>query len=103
MGDHGSEIAGRFVAYTKAVQHLRNYRDYFSRSDTRDQLVSQFGYQPLHPRVSVLIGRRERTEVLDHAHGSAALDVNILTYDDIVEFEESRLILQGQFAGLFTP
>jgi hypothetical protein len=88
---------------TKAVQQLRNYRDYFSRVDTRDVLISQFGYQPLHPRLSVLIGRRDRTEMLDRAHGSAALDVNILTYDDIVEFEESRLILQGQFAGLFTP
>jgi len=87
---------------TRAIQQLRDYRDYFSRPDTRNQLISQFGYQPLNPRISVLIGRRDRTEVLDHAQGSAALDVNILTYDDIIEFEESRLVLQGQFAGLFT-
>lgn len=87
---------------TKAVQQLRNYRNYFSRADTRENLVAQFGYQPLHPRISVLIGRRDRTEGLEQAQGSAALDVNIITYDEIVEFEESRLILQGHFAGLFT-
>jgi hypothetical protein len=87
---------------TKAVQQLRNYREYFSRVDTKDELLARFGYQPTHPRVAVLIGRRDRSEGLDHAQGSAALDVNIITYDEIVEFEESRLVLQAQFAGLFT-
>jgi hypothetical protein len=86
---------------TRAVQQLRNYREYFSRVDTRDQLIERFGFQPVHPRVAVLIGRRNRTDGLEKAQGSAALDVSIITYDDIVEFEESRLFLQGHFAGIF--
>ena len=86
---------------TRAVQQVRDYRQYFSRNDTKDELIARFGYQPLHPRVAVLIGRRDRAEGIEHAHGSAALDVEIITYDDIVEFEESRLVLQAQLAGVF--
>jgi hypothetical protein len=86
---------------TRAVQQLRDYREYFSRHDTKDELIARFGYQPLHPRVAVLIGRRDRAEGLERAQGSAALDVDVITYDDIVEFEESRLVLQAQLAGLF--
>jgi hypothetical protein len=87
---------------TKAIQQLRDYRDYFSRPDTREQLVERFGYAPSHPRLAVLIGRNERTEGLERAHGSAALDVEIITYDEVVEFEQNRLALQAQFTGLFT-
>jgi hypothetical protein len=88
---------------TRAVQQLRNYREYFSRRDneTRGELITRFGYQPLHPRVAVLIGSRQRAEGIERAQGSAALDVEIITYDDIVEFEESRLVLQAPLAGLF--
>lgn len=83
------------------MQQLRDYREYFSRHDTKDELIARFGYQPLHPRVTVLIGRRDRAEGLERAQGSAALDVDVITYDDIVKFEESRLVLQAQLAGLF--
>jgi hypothetical protein len=38
---------------------------------------------------------------MEHAHGSAALDINIITYDEIVEFEESRLVLHAQVSGIF--
>ena len=86
---------------TRAVQQLRNYRQYFSRHDTKEELIARFGYQPLHPRIAVLIGRRARSEGIEHAQGPAALDVDIITYDDIVEFEESRLILQAHLAGVF--
>lgn len=87
---------------TKAVQQLRNYRAYFSRPDARSELFDRFGYQPTHPKISVLIGRNERTRGLENAQGSAALDVNIITYDEIVELEERRLVLQGHFAGIFS-
>jgi len=89
---------------TKAMQQLRNYRNYFSRSDdaVRRELVSQFGYQPVHPRLAILIGRREREVGLDRVQGNAGdLDIDVITYDDIIEFEENRLVLQGTIAGLF--
>jgi hypothetical protein len=90
---------------TKAMQQLRDYRNYFSRSDdaVRQELVSQFGYQPVHPRIAVLIGRRQREQGLDQIQGDAGdLDIDVITYDDIVEFEENRLLLQGTIAGLFS-
>jgi hypothetical protein len=46
---------------TRAVHQLRNYREYFSRHDTKGELIARFGYQPLHPRVAVLIGRPARS------------------------------------------
>jgi hypothetical protein len=49
----------------------------------------------------VLIGRRGRAQGVERAQGSAGLDVDVVTYDDIVEFEASRLVLQAQLAGLF--
>lgn len=87
---------------TKAIQQLRDYRMYFNRPDAKDELFARFGYQPTHPRISVLIGRNDRTSGLEHAQGSAALDVNVITYDEILELEERRVVLQGHFAGIFS-
>ena len=87
-----------------AMQQLRNYRNYFSRQDleTRRELLAKFGFQPVHPRIAVLIGRRDREVGLDQIQGDAGdLDIDVITYDDIVELEEKRLVLQSHVASIF--
>jgi hypothetical protein len=87
---------------TRAIQQLRDYRGYFSRTDTREELQARFGYHPRNPRLAVLIGRQHRAAELEVAQGTAALDVSIITYDDLLEFEENKLVLEAGIAGLFT-
>jgi hypothetical protein len=55
------------------------------------------------------IGRSRRGDKVGISRTAAAAisgisdpkTIDIITHDDIVEFEESRLVLQSQLAGLF--
>jgi hypothetical protein len=89
---------------TKAIQQLQNYREYFNRPDTEEELIRKFGIQPLNPRLAVLIGRRDHAQdvaALDKAQGPRYLDIEILTYDEIVDLEASRLAVHSALARIF--
>jgi hypothetical protein len=85
-----------------AIQQLRDYRREFERPDMKDQLFQRFGAYPVNPRTAVLIGRRrdDDMEALERLQRDT-LDVRLLTYDDVLDFELSRLWLRGSIAGLF--
>jgi hypothetical protein len=85
-----------------AIQQLRDYRREFGRPDMRDQLVEKFGTHPVSPRAAVLIGRRQENDIeaLSRLQGET-LDVRLITYDDVLDLELSRLWLRGSVAGLF--
>ncbi len=87
---------------THAMRQLRDYRDYFNRPDkeTREELIRRFGGQPLHPRLAVLIGRAENADDIERIQG-ADNDVQIITYDDVIEFEQNRIVLESRLSGLF--
>ena len=68
----------------------------------KDQLFERFGAYPVNPRAAVLIGRRHDgdIEALTRLQRDS-LDVRLLTYDDLLDFELSRLWLRGSIARLF--
>lgn len=82
----------------RAVQQLYDYRDRFNREESRDELLSHFGMHPRNPRLAVLIGRgpeREEVEDLTRSHGSLKmLDIEIVTYDEILETHAKDLLFQ---------
>lgn len=88
---------------TRAIQQLQDYKDYFNRPDSEQELIKKFGFRPLNPRLAVLIGRRDRVAdgmVLDRMQGRC-LDVEILTYDELIDFEAQRLALHSSLARVF--
>jgi Domain of unknown function (DUF4263) len=89
---------------TKAIQQLQDYREYFNRPDTEEELARQFGIRPLNPRLAVLIGRRDRAQdvaSLDKAQGPRYLDIEVLTYDEMVDLEANRLAVHSALARVF--
>lgn len=75
-----------------AIRQLNNYRKTLAREDMRDEIVQRLGFQPLNARAAVLIGRRreEDDEVLSSLNDPVN-NVELITYDDILDFEVSRL------------
>jgi hypothetical protein len=72
--------------------------------DASAELISRFGTRPQNPRLAVLIGRRAHLEdpgALDRAQGPRYLDVEVLTYDEIVDLEAQRLALHSALARVF--
>jgi hypothetical protein len=89
---------------SRAIQQLQNYRDYFNRPDASAELMRRFGTHPQNPRLAVLIGRRDSLQspsALDRAQGPRYLDVEVLTYDEIVKLEADRLGLHSALARVF--
>jgi hypothetical protein len=88
---------------TKAIQQLQDYREYFNRPDADAELQRQFGARPRNPKLAVLIGQRSRLDdptALDKAQ-ARYLDVEILTYDEVVGLEAQRLALHSALARVF--
>ena len=85
----------------RALQQLHDYRNYFNRPDSAEELQRQFGFAPLNPKLAVLIGRRgsdrdKLSTVLDRY-----LDIEVLTYDDVLSMEAVRLLGELSLADLF--
>jgi hypothetical protein len=59
----------------------------------------RLGYVPQNPRAAVVIGRRPpQADMADFDHRARTmlqpLDIELVTYDDILDDEEQRLLLQ---------
>ena len=68
------------------------------------ELISRFGSRPRDPCLAVLIGRRadlEDTAALDRVPCPRYLDVEVFTYDEIVDLEANRLALHSALARVF--
>jgi hypothetical protein len=65
--------------------------------------LRRFGSRPQNPKLAVLIGNRsciEDSSLLEKAQ-SRYLDLEILTYDEIVDLEANRLALHSALARVF--
>jgi len=87
----------------KAVAQLTDYRDRLAQGGSRMEgmLKRQLGYVPQNPRLAVIIGRRPpKADLGDFEHRArttvAPIGVDLVTYDDILDREEQRLILQSR-------
>ena len=86
----------------RALQQLHDYRGYFNRPESAKELRERFGFAPANPKLAVLIGRRSSDEqdrlspALDRF-----LDIEVLTYDDVLSMEAARLMGELTLADLF--
>ena len=84
-----------------AAKQLRDYRKFFNRSDIEAEMIKNFGYHPKNPKLAVLIGITPESRegaAIDELQGDYnMLDIDIITYDEILE---SRLkLLEAQKKG----
>ncbi len=84
-----------------ALAQLADYRDRLVRGGPRleAEMKRRLGYVPQNPRAAVIIGRRSPPADmadLDHRVRTMLqpLDIELVTYDDILDDEEQRLLLQ---------
>jgi hypothetical protein len=73
---------------------VRDYGHYLSYPENHEKLTRQLGYVPTQSRLAVLIGRdnqnSQKIEVLERRR-SEALDIEIITYDKILETQADQL------------
>lgn len=84
----------------EAKTQLLRYRDWFDEKHNRAKLQDAFGMQVYRPRIGVIIGRRndfaselERQRII-----ADNPEVELATYDDVLEYAKRRLLLVQQAA-----
>jgi hypothetical protein len=93
---------GLSSALKNAMDQVRDYGRYLSNPENAVSLIKKLGYLPTSPRLAVLIGRdlkdAAQEEVLKRRE-TEAVNVKIITYDEIMEGQSkqlsSRLVLPG--------
>jgi hypothetical protein len=85
-------------ALISAIGQIRDYGEHFSRPDLRAELQQRFGVPPEKPRLAILIGRtpndEARERLRNQQHELRCADIEILTYDSILDDEARRLALK---------
>lgn len=78
----------------RAIDQVRDYGRYINHPDNHAKVMRQLGYIPTQSKLAVLIGRDyqddERIEVLERRRTETS-DVNIITYDKILETQADQL------------
>jgi len=89
----------------RAVQQLRDYRERIDSGAPAVvlELQRQLGWIPAKPSQAVVIGLRDREdpEVLQHREETLLrdLDVRLITYDDVLNREVQRIVLQHRLSA----
>ncbi len=80
---------------SEARAQLLRYRDWFEDHDNREKVKEQVGIEVYRPRIGVIIGRRSafRSELERQRVAADNPDLEIVTYDDVLEFAKRRLLL----------
>jgi len=79
----------------EAKSQLLRYRDWFDDSHNRAKIKERFGMEIYRPRIGVVIGRRSEFEN-EFERQQIAYDnsqIEIVTYDDVLEFAKRRILL----------
>lgn len=95
----GTKNRRRFSqAIEEAKAQLRTYQSWFDDRHNRLRLKDRFGLEIYRPRLAVVIGRSSSflDELERQRLSSTALDVQVVTYDDIAERAKRRLFLIGE-------
>jgi hypothetical protein len=79
----------------EARTQLLRYRDWFEDPHNRAKLKDRVGIEVFRPRISVVIGRRSEfaSELERQRIAADHPDLELVTYDDILEFAKRRLLL----------
>ncbi len=87
---------------TKAVAQLRAYRGFFDNAQNRKWFVNRYGLEPFRPEVVVVMGRNSECASRDERRGieEQLSPTRLLTYDDLIAYARSRLILPSTATAL---
>ena len=79
----------------EAKAQLTAYRNWFAEKSNRAKVKEKYGLEIYQPRLAVVIGRRrDFTNEVDRQHiVSQHPDLEVMTYDDVLEFAKRRLLL----------
>jgi anti-anti-sigma factor len=78
----------------EAAAQLRTYRDYFDDPQRRQAVKSRYGITAFRPRLAVVVGRKaELDEVMYKQIQDGLSNIEILTYDDLIERAKKFLLL----------
>jgi hypothetical protein len=79
----------------EARAQLRRYQGWFDESRNRKKIKEEFGIEVYRPRLAVVIGRKAHfeDELQRQQLRSDWNDIDVVTYDDILEQAKRRLIL----------
>lgn len=83
------------AALEDARAQLLEYRDWFEDSNNRSRLKDRFGMEIYRPRLGVVIGTNQdfRSALERQKISSRYPDIDVVTYDDIVENAQRRMFL----------
>jgi hypothetical protein len=87
-------LHGGFTAKVHhAVDQVRDYGRYLSRPENFETILRSLGYVPDNSKLAVLIGRSPRNEADREAlaQRQSELDVEIVTYDEILQTQVNQL------------
>jgi hypothetical protein len=74
---------------------LLRYRDWFREKNNRESLTEKVGMEVYEPQLIVIIGRTSefRDELDRQRLRSDNPDIDVVTYDDILQFAQRRRII----------
>jgi hypothetical protein len=80
---------------SEARSQLLEYKDWFEDRYNRAKLKGRVGMEIYRPRMGVIIGSNQdfRSVVERQKLADRFPDIEVVTYDDIVEFAQRRLLL----------
>lgn len=88
-----------------ALQQLADYRKYFGRDDAKSHILDKLGFQPINPRLAVLIGRGPTDDVARVLDGvcdtTNILNVDIITYDEVLNSRSLRIAHELEWVKRF--
>ena len=82
------------AAISEARSQLLSYREWFRDSENRQRLEPRLGMQIYEARLAVIVGRsREFLDEVDRQRlRASAADIEVVTYDDILEHAKRLLV-----------
>jgi hypothetical protein len=103
LDKHGIEFDQQLqharIRFASAIEDARaqllEYQDWFEDKDNRAKLIEGLGIEIYRPRLGVIIGTNQdfRSVVERQKVVSRYPDIDVVTYDDIVQHAHQRLLL----------
>jgi hypothetical protein len=87
----------------KGLMQLKDYQTYFNRDDVRSELRQRFGSVPRNPKAALIVGRTPGIDDalrFSEALGKFQLNVSVVTYDDILDFQARKFLLELEISKM---
>lgn len=91
----GGQNRTRFSsAIAEAAAQLRTYRDYFDDASHRNAVLKKHGVSAYRPKLAVFVGRSSSLDEMAYRQvGDGLTDVEVVTYDDLIDRAKNFLLL----------